>query len=140
MPSANENVSSSIIPNPKNIKAVALLSGGLDSAIAAKLVLDQGIDVYGINYNEKFSIDRGTHYFDLVTKSVQAKSANQLQIETAAATLEKENAKRKAFLASTDWKVLRHIRQQALGQPTSLTHQQYIELETARAEAASNII
>ena len=99
-----------------------------------------GVNVYGINYNEKFSIDRGTHYFDLVTKSVQAKSANQLQIETAAATLEKENAKRKAFLASTDWKVLRHIRQQALGQPTSLTHQQYIELETARAEAASNII
>ena len=99
-----------------------------------------GVNVYAINHNEKFAIDQGTHYFDLATKSVQAKSADQLQTETAAATLEKENAKRKEFLTSTDWKVLRHIRQQALGQPTSLTHQQYIELETARAEAASNII
>ncbi|MFP4473323.1 MAG: tRNA 4-thiouridine(8) synthase ThiI [Candidatus Omnitrophota bacterium] len=33
----------------KNIKAVALFSGGLDSSLAIKLVKDQGIDVYGLH-------------------------------------------------------------------------------------------
>lgn len=44
------------------------------------------------------------------------------------------------FLNSTDWKVLRHIRELALNQPTSLSHEQYIELEQARAEAAAKIV
>lgn len=34
----------------KNIKAVALLSGGLDSTLAAKLILDQKIQVEGVNF------------------------------------------------------------------------------------------
>ncbi|MFV2032557.1 MAG: tRNA (5-methylaminomethyl-2-thiouridylate)-methyltransferase, partial [Gammaproteobacteria bacterium] len=31
-------------------KAVALISGGLDSLLAAKLILDQGVHVEGINF------------------------------------------------------------------------------------------
>ena len=31
-------------------KAVALISGGLDSLLAAKLIQDQGIQVEGINF------------------------------------------------------------------------------------------
>ncbi len=38
----------------KPIKAVGLLSGGLDSTLAAKLVLEQGIDVYAINFTSPF--------------------------------------------------------------------------------------
>jgi len=38
------------------IKAVVLLSGGLDSAIAAKLLVDQGIDVIGLNFHSPFCI------------------------------------------------------------------------------------
>lgn len=40
----------------KSIKALALLSGGLDSALAAKLVLDQGIDVVGIKFTSPFCV------------------------------------------------------------------------------------
>lgn len=36
--------------NMKSIKAIALLSGGLDSTLAVKLVLDQGIQVEGVNF------------------------------------------------------------------------------------------
>lgn len=38
----------------KKIKAIALLSGGLDSILAAKLVMEQGIEVEAINFNTVF--------------------------------------------------------------------------------------
>jgi tRNA(Ile)-lysidine synthase TilS/MesJ len=36
------------------IKAVGLLSGGLDSTLAAKLVLEQGINVTAVNFTSPF--------------------------------------------------------------------------------------
>lgn len=38
----------------KKIKAIVLLSGGLDSTLAAKLVLNQGIEVVGLNFESPF--------------------------------------------------------------------------------------
>ncbi len=35
-------------------KAVALLSGGLDSTLAVKMILDQGIEVYALNFTSAF--------------------------------------------------------------------------------------
>jgi len=40
------------------MKALALLSGGLDSTLAVKLILEQGIDVVGINFTSPFHISR----------------------------------------------------------------------------------
>lgn len=60
-----EEPTTSTYPSPqKPIKAVVLLSGGLDSAIAAKMILDQGIDVYGINFHSPFCLcnSKGTSY------------------------------------------------------------------------------
>ncbi|GAB4248727.1 MAG: hypothetical protein Kow00129_09490 [Thermoleophilia bacterium] len=37
-----------------NTRAVALLSGGLDSRLAAKMVLEQGIELYGVNFVTPF--------------------------------------------------------------------------------------
>lgn len=42
-------------------KAVALISGGLDSMLAAKIVLDQGIHVEGINFFTGFCVEGHTH-------------------------------------------------------------------------------
>jgi hypothetical protein len=42
----------------KKTKALALLSGGLDSALAVKLVLDQGIDVEAVNFMSPFCLCR----------------------------------------------------------------------------------
>ena len=53
---------------------------------------------------------------------------------------EKKNAVEREFLNSTDWKILRHMRQQALNVPTTLTDAQYLELEQQRQAAAARIV
>ncbi|MES9969131.1 MAG: tRNA (5-methylaminomethyl-2-thiouridylate)-methyltransferase [Candidatus Thiodiazotropha sp.] len=42
-------------------KAVALISGGLDSLLAARVMLDQGIHVEGINFYTGFCVEGHTH-------------------------------------------------------------------------------
>jgi tRNA-specific 2-thiouridylase len=42
-------------------KAVALISGGLDSMLAARLVMDQGIHVEGLNFFTGFCVEGHTH-------------------------------------------------------------------------------
>lgn len=46
--------------NPRR-KAVALISGGLDSMLAAKVILEQGIHVEGINFFTGFCVEGHTH-------------------------------------------------------------------------------
>lgn len=77
-----------------------------------------------------------THYFDVTTKTVQPLNNEVL--------IQKENQLKNAdsleFLRSTDWKIMRHIRQKALGITTSLSDAEYLQLEQQRHEAASRII
>ena len=40
----------------KKVKALALLSGGLDSTLAAKLILNQGIDIVAVNFVSPFCV------------------------------------------------------------------------------------
>ena len=42
---------------PGTIKAIGLLSGGLDSTLAAKVLLEQGIEVVGIHYSTGFCMN-----------------------------------------------------------------------------------
>ncbi|HYB68915.1 MAG TPA: hypothetical protein VEC97_05145, partial [Candidatus Acidoferrales bacterium] len=44
--------------NGKKAKALALLSGGLDSTLAVKLMLDQGVDVEAVNFVSPFCLCR----------------------------------------------------------------------------------
>jgi tRNA U34 2-thiouridine synthase MnmA/TrmU len=48
------------VPTPQR-KAVALISGGLDSLLAAKVMLDQGVHVEGINFYTGFCVEGHTH-------------------------------------------------------------------------------
>lgn len=45
----------------KQRKAVALISGGLDSLLAAKVMLEQGVHVEGINFFTGFCVEGHTH-------------------------------------------------------------------------------
>jgi tRNA-uridine 2-sulfurtransferase len=51
-------------------KAIALISGGLDSMLASKLILDQGIHVEGLNFFTGFCVEGHTH---AIRKKDQAK-------------------------------------------------------------------
>ena len=77
-----------------------------------------------------------THRFDIASRTV-------ISVDSAVLA-EKEqyrlNGIEREFLNSTDWKVLRHLRQKALGLPTTLTEDQYIELEQQRQAAAARIV
>ncbi|MDE0420702.1 MAG: tRNA (5-methylaminomethyl-2-thiouridylate)-methyltransferase [Gammaproteobacteria bacterium] len=42
-------------------RAAALISGGLDSMLAAKIILDQGVDVEGVNFFTGFCVEGHTH-------------------------------------------------------------------------------
>ena len=41
-----------------NKKAISLISGGLDSAVATKLIIDQGIEVVGLYFTSIFASKR----------------------------------------------------------------------------------
>ncbi len=45
----------------KQIKAVSLISGGLDSLLSTKLIIEQGIHVEGINFFTGFCVEGHTH-------------------------------------------------------------------------------
>ena len=40
-----------------NKKAIVLMSGGLDSSIVLKVILDQGIEAMGLKFNSPFFAD-----------------------------------------------------------------------------------
>jgi hypothetical protein len=46
---------------PQKPKAVALISGGLDSLLAARVVMEQGVHVEGINFYTGFCVEGHTH-------------------------------------------------------------------------------
>jgi hypothetical protein len=77
-----------------------------------------------------------THRFDVPSRTVVAVDS--------AILAEKEqyrlNGIEREFLNSTDWMVMRHMRQKALELPTTLTDAQYLELEQQRQAAAARIV
>lgn len=77
-----------------------------------------------------------THIFDTVSKSVAA-------VDTGIISQRQQdilNGIQREFLNSTDWKVLRHIRQKALAITMSLSDAEYKELEQRRQAAADRIV
>jgi hypothetical protein len=77
----------------------------------------------------------GSHYFDMPTQSILPHSSSVLDTREQ----EKQSVVFKKQLQDTDWQVLRHIRQKALGVPTSLSEAEYLDLELERNRIAAQI-
>jgi len=67
-------------------KAVALISGGLDSMLAAKMMIDQGIHVEGINFYTGFCVEGHTH-------AIRKKDKNKVKRNNALRTDNRQWAK-----------------------------------------------
>ncbi len=72
--------------NGSQPKAVALISGGLDSLLATKVVIEQGVHVEGINFYTGFCVEGHTHAIRKKDKQKQKRnnalwSAEQLGIK-----------------------------------------------------------
>jgi hypothetical protein len=93
------------------------------------------VEVVEITDAQAAQIAAQTHYFDIASKSVTAVAAGI----TAQRAADIANGQEREFLNSTDWKVLRHIRQKALNIATSLSDAEYIQLEQQREAAAARI-
>lgn len=94
------------------------------------------VAVVEITDEQHQQVSAGTHKFDPVSRQIVPQDSAVL----TALEVERANAEDLEFLRSTDWKVLRHMRQKALGITTSLTEEQYLELERQRDAAAARII
>ena len=93
------------------------------------------VAVVEITDSQAVQIAAQTHYFDVASRSVTAVAAGV----TAQRAVAVANGQEREFLNSTDWKVLRHLRQKALNIPTSLSDAEYIQLEQQREAAAARI-
>jgi len=93
------------------------------------------VEVVEITDAQAAQIAAQTHYFDVAIKAVAAVAAGV----TAQRATDVANGQEREFLNSTDWKILRHIRQKALNVATSLSDAEYIQLEQQREAAAARI-
>jgi len=93
------------------------------------------VSVVEITDSQAAQIAAQTHYFDISSRSVTAVAAGV----TAQRVTDVANGQEREFLNSTDWKILRHIRQKALNITTSLTDAECIQLEQQREAAAARV-
>lgn len=92
----------------------------------------QVVEIDKINYE---LLTSRSHYFDIPSFTVLPYSIEVVD----ARSQDQSNKKLQHLLNKTDWQVLRHIRQQALGVPTSLSAAEYLDLELRRNNAANSI-
>lgn len=100
----------------------------------------ESIEVIEITDEEHQNIIENTHFFNIKNKKVESYSDKELnKIKTNKEKLEK-NQDNYRFLNSSDWKILRHLREKALNIKTSLTEKEYLDLEKKRDEISKSII
>ena len=109
--------------------------GTLISVMSYPPTVPSTVRVIPITDQDHELLTQGDHYFDTVSGQVLARPDQHRQ-----EVIQQETQRRdRAFLRDTDWKVLRHLRERALGIETSLTHEQYLALEQQRHTRAKNL-
>ena len=95
----------------------------------------ESVRVVKISDEDNAKILAMTHCFDVKTNKIVPVSPAQ----SAAFNAASESDKYLAFLDKTDWKILRHMREIALGVSTSLSEDEYVALEKKRDKAAKMV-
>lgn len=118
------------------MKYVCIENNTVISLLDYQPSVPSGVSVVEISDDNANLLEAGTHVFDVATQTVISKSDADISQENTLA----QNGQEREFLNATDWKVLRHIRQKALGITTTLTEEQYLALEREREDAAQRIV
>lgn len=93
------------------------------------------VSVYQITEEEYKGIIDGSLVFNIKKKKVTEPLAKDLKEKAK----QDEIQEARKFLNSTDWQIMRHIRETALKMKTSLTEEEYLKLERERHMAAAKI-
>lgn len=93
------------------------------------------VKVYQITEEEYKAIIDGNMVFNVKKKKVTEPLAKELKEKEAQQIIQEA----RKLLNTTDWQVMRHIREKALNMKTSLTEDEYLKLERERHMAAAKI-
>jgi hypothetical protein len=94
------------------------------------------VEVVEMSLDNFALIEAKTHYFDVSSKTIEKKKDEDL-LKIHQKSINRQNL---TFLSESDWKVLRHTREKALGIETSMTETEYLALEQQRQIAAQGIV
>lgn len=114
---------------------VCVSEGRISSIINYEPACVEPMRAYRISDLDYAQIQAQTHYFDVHMLCMREMPEHVLLEKTN----QEHNRACLRYLKDTDWQVLRHIRQRHLGLPTSLTEEDYTELELKRQQAADSI-
>jgi len=92
----------------------------------------KSVEVLEISDLEAEELNQGKRYYDSIDKNKSGKKEILDSMDSS--------NKSQAYLNSTDWMILRHMRQLTLGIATSLSDSEYLKLEKSRQAAAMKII
>lgn len=93
------------------------------------------IDSFTITQEEYSGLSSGYLKLDIDEK----RTVNKTEEELLEVSIYEEIIKARFTLNSTDWKVLRHVREKNLNKETTLSEDEYLALETLRESAAEFI-
>ena len=99
-------------------------------------VTPETVTIKEISDQEYEQVITGNYYFDTTTYTVLPCGSDVINDRVQ----HQQNLVYQNQLQKTDWQVLRHIRQKALGVPTSLSDSEYLDLELRRNQIANSII
>jgi hypothetical protein len=115
---------------------VCIENNQLTAILGYEPAVPSSVSLVTITDNQHAQIMAQTHKFNVLSRTVVPVDSTTLtQREN-----DIKNAVEREFLNSTDWKILRHIRQKALNIATSLSDAEYQELEQQRQAAAARIV
>ena len=115
---------------------VCIENNAISSILNYEPSVPNTVEVVTISDDDGKKLHNQTHIFDLNSKTVVPVDA----AITAQKEQDKLNGVEREFLNSTDWKILRHLRQKALNVPTTMSEVEFLELEQQRQAAAARIV
>lgn len=118
------------------MKYLCLENNIVISILSYEPTVPDSVTIIPITDDQYQNLENKSAYFDIKSMSVLDRDNIYRQNKKN----KENNALEREFLNSTDWIILRHLRQKALNIETSLTEFEYLDLERQRHDASNRIV